>query len=1138
MIDTASIFDRFRLETGPPGGSAGREPQLHYAIGVEDGERYLLRLYPKTGTAIDDDVRALISDSIRRMRRVLAVAATRDTFVEAVEVVEDDAAIGVTLMDAGKPLSELSSRAWAGLNDAARTNRGRTSLWRGLERVAVALSACHEAGLVHGDIGVASVFVEPDSLAFRLGGYEAAVALDDAVAAGRRASLGRTSALSFHRDWSGFAGMARAVFGMDDAAPPSLMAAELRLLDRLSSPPRYQNLDGGTVIADVREIIAELTRIGSSLQGELLCYPDRRVLADDLGAVVQGAIPAADMDRLLDFASEDLSASTTRVARTSPLDCDAVLITDKATYKVKVVEDHVARLTGARARRPDDRVDGARELMQRVKVCYDRRTASERRRKAGPAAASWRDVLAFGVEPFADALAGSDDVTVWHALILIEVVSLLRDQFAVYPVDVEEADGNAILVARPRADEARDRRREALGLRPAAEAVERALAFDDGSTLWTVSPFDPMSAGATSLPRLTFMGTGGEGGRRAFLFESDVPLRELGPRFLGPRPDGGTERAIARRLAAIIAARGQNRLLRALDDPRQVAIDPVLRDVAAPGPPPDTLDEGKVSAWEAVGRGHGLEVIVGPPGVGKTFFVTRLIRSILSATPEARILVSAQNHEALALMERSLKSLLQDEGYIVVRTPRSQTDPDSTGLRDETRALLRAVLEGSASPFADAQRRWITDALGDAGGQRHADADAVLRDTDHLILRSADVTLATTNSYRIEELIADGEQFDWVIVEEAARATGPELIGPLLLGNRRVVIGDHRQLPPFDAEARGRLYDLASASVLLEDAIERVEAQSAIPPEVIASLKTLQADEALRADVLGVAARLEEPFRTIVERDEEDSGGTHGGPVSMLREQSRMHPAICTLVSDVFYRGALMTSARILNRADVIKAQRTELSAPIVLLDLPALSTRPEVAFESRARSSYVNEFEATAVIEALGMLAPRLDGEAEASAPTLAVLSPYGGQVERLQRDLSGMIDPESELLGGFASAKGDGGFVHTVDGFQGGEADLVVVSLVRNNAKVGNSAVGFLRNRQRMNVLLSRARHKLVLVTSRRFLLDAVEGTDPDRMGTSDLGHLRAMVETVERLAATTGRDGRPDAAIVMMDAHGRFR
>jgi superfamily I DNA and/or RNA helicase len=113
----------------------------------------------------------------------------------------------------------------------------------------------------------------------------------------------------------------------------------------------------------------------------------------------------------------------------------------------------------------------------------------------------------------------------------------------------------------------------------------------------------------------------------------------------------------------------------------------------------------------------------------------------------------------------------------------------------------------------------------------------VFRDTDNLLLRSSDVTLATTSSHFIEEMIADGEQFDWVIVEEAACANGAELIGALLLGNRRIMVGDHNQLSPFDAVQRQKFYDSARAAELLRDANKQLESISDLPPEVNAALE-------------------------------------------------------------------------------------------------------------------------------------------------------------------------------------------------------------------------------------------------------------------------------------------------------------
>jgi superfamily I DNA and/or RNA helicase len=225
----------------------------------------------------------------------------------------------------------------------------------------------------------------------------------------------------------------------------------------------------------------------------------------------------------------------------------------------------------------------------------------------------------------------------------------------------------------------------------------------------------------------------------------------------------------------------------------------------------------------------------------------------------------------------------------------------------------------------------------------------VFRDTDNLLLRSSDVTLATTSSYIIEEMIADGEQFDWVIVEEAARANGAELIGALLLGNRRIMVGDHNQLSPFDAAQRQRFYASEPAAELLRDAKEQLETISDLPPEVNAALDNITSNELLRKEVLATAARLEEPFRSIAEREVEREKET-GRPstiVNILREQSRMHPAIGELVSNTFYDGTLVPSERVKRRPLTVASTLPYLAAPIVLLNFPPLSIAKRPSFET-----------------------------------------------------------------------------------------------------------------------------------------------------------------------------------------------
>lgn len=130
---------------------------------------------------------------------------------------------------------------------------------------------------------------------------------------------------------------------------------------------------------------------------------------------------------------------------------------------------------------------------------------------------------------------------------------------------------------------------------------------------------------------------------------------------------------------------------------------------------------------------------------------------------------------------------------------------------------------------------------------------------------------------------------------------------------------------------------------------------------------------------------------------------------------------------------------------------------------------------------------------------------------PTLAILSPYLQQVERLRTALDG-FDHANSPLAGFKPATRDGGFVHTVDSFQGGEADLVIVSLVRNNDRSNLlGALGFLSDFRRMNVLLSRARWQMILVGSLDFLrevLRATDGTDDE----AEIDFLRKVLSKIE--------------------------
>jgi len=172
-----------------------------------------------------------------------------------------------------------------------------------------------------------------------------------------------------------------------------------------------------------------------------------------------------------------------------------------------------------------------------------------------------------------------------------------------------------------------------------------------------------------------------------------------------------------------------------------------------------------------------------------------------------------------------------------------------------------------------------------------------------------------------------------------------------------------------------------------------------------------------------------------------------------LNVQYRMHNDIMNFSSDVFYENSLQADESV----------RTAL-----LTDLPTVTSSPltdcPVHFIDTAGASYdeetepngdsrLNPLEAELVVKKINELL-----EAGVSAEMIAVISPYSAQVRLLREMLS-----KSEIE------------IDSVDGFQGREKEAVIVSLVRSNQE---GEVGFLADTRRMNVALTRARRKLIVI------------------------------------------------------------
>lgn len=226
------------------------------------------------------------------------------------------------------------------------------------------------------------------------------------------------------------------------------------------------------------------------------------------------------------------------------------------------------------------------------------------------------------------------------------------------------------------------------------------------------------------------------------------------------------------------------------------------------------------------------------------------------------------------------------------------------------------------------------------------------------------------------------------------------------------------------------------------------EATQAVEPAAL--LAFLRADRAVLAGdhrqlpptVLSAAAQAGGLGVSLFERLAELHGGA---ATAALAEQHRMNARIMAFPSRALYGGAL--------RAHPAAADRAVDGAPLEVVDTSGRGFEEETPPGSDSRRNPGEaELAAGEVARILALGVP--PGE-------VAVVSPYEAQVQRLRELLATEVERGVE--------------VDTVDGFQGREKEAVVVSLVRSNDA---GEVGFLADVRRMNVAITRARSKLVVV------------------------------------------------------------
>lgn len=182
----------------------------------------------------------------------------------------------------------------------------------------------------------------------------------------------------------------------------------------------------------------------------------------------------------------------------------------------------------------------------------------------------------------------------------------------------------------------------------------------------------------------------------------------------------------------------------------------------------------------------------------------------------------------------------------------------------------------------------------------------------------------------------------------------------------------------------------------------------------------------------------------------------HPGAVVLLDEQYRMNETIMGYSSKVFYGDRLKAHHSV---ADHVLLPG---EAPLEFIDTAGCGFE-----EKKEGTSTTNPEEASFLLKHLSQLVARLSEQYAVDAfPTVAVISPYKEQVNILKEQWL-----HSPLLKEHANTIS----VNTIDSFQGQERDIVYISMTRSNAE---GEIGFLSDIRRMNVAMTRARKKLVII------------------------------------------------------------